>query len=329
MSGYDHGMLDPVMVELDAARAIVYRHMSSTPVYTWPLLSARAGCDVWVKHENHTPVGAFKVRGGLVYLTGLKATQPNIKGVISATRGNHGQSLAFAAGKVGLKAVIVVPYGNNPEKNAAIRALGAELIEHGEDFQESYEYAQSLATERGLYPIGPFEAPLLRGVATYALELFETVSRLDAVYVPIGMGSGICGMTLVRDALGLKTEIIGVVMENADAYARSFEAGEVVNTASANTVADGLECRSPSADALSRIKDGVARIIRVSEDDVLDAMGFFFTDTHNVAEGAAAASLAGLLKEKDRQAGKRVAVVLTGGNVDRVTLQTVLSRIKD
>lgn len=325
----DHGMLDPVMIELDAARAIVYRHMTSTPSYTWPLLNRRAGCDVWVKHENHTPVGAFKVRGGLVYLSGLKATQPNLKGVISATRGNHGQSLAFAAAKLGMQAVVVVPHGNNPEKNAAMKALGAELIEYGDDFQEALEHCQALAAERGLFMIGPFDAPLMRGVATYALELFEQVARLDTVYVPIGMGSGICGMILVRDALGLATEIIGVVTENADAYARSFEAGRVVATATANTVADGLACRSPDARAVEIINRGAARVLRVGEDEVLDAMGHFFTDTHNIAEGAAGASLAGLLKEKERQAGKRVGIVLTGGNVDRATLQTVLSRIKD
>ena len=325
----DHGMLDPVITELDAARTIVYRHMASTPSYSWPLLSQRAGCDVWVKHENHTPVGAFKVRGGLVYLSGLKATQPNLKGVISATRGNHGQSLAFAAAKVGMQAVVVVPHGNNPEKNAAMRALGAELIEHGNDFQESLEHCQGLAAERGLFMIGPFDAPLMRGVATYALELFEQVAKLDAVYVPIGMGSGICGMITVRDALGLDTEIIGVVTQNADAYARSFEAGHVVTTDTANTVADGLACRSPNAQAVEIIQRGAARVIRVSEDEVLDAMGHFFTDTHNVAEGAAGASLAGLLQEKDRQAGKRVGVVLTGGNVDRATLQSALARIKD
>jgi len=322
-------MLDPVITELDAARAIVYRHMSSTPSYTWPLLNQRAGCDVWVKHENHTPVGAFKVRGGLVYLSGLKATQPELKGVISATRGNHGQSLAFAAAKLGMEAVVVVPHGNNPEKNAAMKALGAELIEYGADFQEALEHCQGLATERGLFMIGPFGSPVMRGVATYALEMFEQVAKLDTVYVPIGMGSGICGMITVRDALGLDTEIVGVVTENADAYALSFEAGKVVTTATANTVADGLACRSPDAQAVEIINRGASRIIRVSEDQVLDAMGHFFTDTHNVAEGAAGASLAGLLKEKETQVGKRVGVVLTGGNVDRATLKTVLERIKD
>ena len=325
----DDGMLNATIIELEATREIVYRHMRPTPAYTWPLLSQRSGCNVWVKHENHTPVGAFKVRGGLVYLSGLKATQPELKGVISATRGNHGQSLAFAAAKLGMEAVVVVPHGNNPEKNAAMKALGAELIEYGADFQEALEHCQGLATERGLFMIGPFGSPVMRGVATYALEMFEQVAKLDTVYVPIGMGSGICGMITVRDALGLDTEIVGVVTENADAYALSFEAGKVVTTETANTVADGLACRSPDAQAVEIINRGASRIIRVSEDQVLDAMGHFFTDTHNVAEGAAGASLAGLLKEKETQVGKRVGVVLTGGNVDRATLKTVLERIKD
>lgn len=326
---HDNGMLDPVITELDAARAIVYRHMSATPTYTWPLLSARAGCEVWVKHENHTPVGAFKVRGGLVYLSGLKATQPDLQGVISATRGNHGQSLAFAAAKVGMKAVIVVPHGNNAEKNAAMRALGAELIEHGRDFQEALEHTQVLAKERGLYMIGPFDAPLMRGVASYALELFEHVARLDTVYVPIGMGSGICGLITVRDALALNTEIVGVVADNAPAYALSMDAGEVVNTDTADTVADGLACRSPNADAFNIIKKGAARIVRVGEDDIVDAIGHYFTDTHNLVEGAGAAPLAALLQERETQAGRRVGLILSGGNVDRATMQSALSKIQN
>lgn len=323
----DDGMLNATIAELDASRAIVYRHMSATPTYAWPLLAARTGCDVRVKHENHTPVGAFKVRGGLVYLSGLKATQPDIKGVISATRGNHGQSLAFAAKKLDLKAVIVVPHGNSLEKNAAIESLGAELIIHGQDFQEALEYTQSLATERNLFMIGPFEMPLMRGVGTYALELFEQVANLDAVYVPVGMGSGICGLIKVRDALNLKTEIIGVVSEKAPAYALSFEKGEVVETETCDTLADGVACRVPSPEAFDIIKDGAARIIRVSEDEILDAIGAYFTDTHNLAEGAAATPLAGLLKEKDRQAGKRVGLILSGGNVDKDILAQALKRI--
>lgn len=325
----DDGMLNATIAELDASRAIVYRHMNSTPTYAWPLLAKRTGCDVRVKHENHTPVGAFKVRGGLVYLSGLKATQPDLKGVISATRGNHGQSLAFAAAKVGLSAVIVVPEGNNPEKNAAMIALGAELIEYGKDFQEALEYTQGLAAERGLFMIGPFEKPLMRGVGTYALELFEQVRNLDAVYVPIGMGSGICGLITVRDALGLKTEIIGVVAENAPAYALSFAKGEVVETETANTLADGVACRVPSPEAFEIIKDGAARILTVSEDEILDAMGYYFTDTHNLAEGAAATPLAGLMKEKDLQADKRIGLILSGGNADRETFAKVLSRVGD
>ncbi len=324
----DDGMLNATIVELEATRAIVYRYMSPTPAFNWPLLSERTGADVWVKHENHTPVGAFKVRGGLVYLSGLKATQPDIKGVISATRGNHGQSLAYAAGKLDMKAVIVVPEGNNPEKNKAMKALGAELIVHGKDFQEALEFTQGLAKERDLFMIGPFEKPLMRGVATYALEFFEAVGNLDAVYVPIGMGSGICGLISVRDALGLKTEIIGVVAENAPAYALSFEKGEVVSTDTADTIADGVACRVPSPEALEIIKEGAARVITVSEEQILDAMGYYFTDTHNLAESAAATPLAGLMKEKDIQAGKKVGLILSGGNSDSATFAKVLARLE-
>jgi len=323
----DNGMLNATIVELEATRAIVYRHMSPTPAYTWPLLSERTGANVWVKHENQTPVGAFKVRGGLVYLTGLKATQPDLEGVISATRGNHGQSLAYAAGKLGLKAVIIVPEGNSPDKNRAIIALGAELIVHGADFQEALEFTQGLAEERGLYMIGPFEKPLMRGVATYALELFEQAGSLDAVYVPIGMGSGACGLITVRDALGLKTEIIGVVAENAPAYALSFEKGEVVSTDTADTLADGVACRVPSPEAFDIIKNGASRVITVSEDQILDAMGYYFTDTHNLCEGAAATPLAGLMKERDQMAGKKVGLILSGGNADQATYAEVLKRI--
>lgn len=323
----DDGMLNATIIELEATREIVYRHMRPTPAYTWPLLSQRTGCNVWVKHENHTPVGAFKVRGGLVYLSGLKATQPDLKGVISATRGNHGQSLAYAASKLGLTAVIVVPEGNSTDKNEAIKALGAELVIHGADFQEALEFTQKLAEERDLFMIGPFEKPLLRGVATYALEFFEQVGNLDAVYVPIGMGSGICGLITVRDALGLKTEIIGVVAEGAPAYALSFEKGEVVSTNTADTIADGVACRVPSAEAFEIIKNGAARVIRVSDDEIMDAMGIYFTDTHNLAEGAAATPLAGLMKESDIQAGRKVGLILSGGNADRDTFTRVMEHL--
>jgi len=323
----DHGMLNATIVELEAARAIVYRHMSPTPAYTWPLLSQRAGCTVWVKHENHTPVGAFKVRGGLVYLSGLKATQADLQGVISATRGNHGQSLSYAATKLGLKAVIVVPECNSVDHNNAIKALGGELIVHGADFQEALEFTHNLAQQRGLFMIGPFEKPLVRGVATYALEFFEQAGHLDAVYVPVGMGSGICGLISVRDALGLKTEIIGVVADGAPAYALSFEQGKVVNTDRADTLAGGVACRSPSPEAFEIIKKGAARVIRVSDADILQAMGIYFTDTHNLAEGAAATPLAGLMREKDLQGGRKVGLVLSGGNADRNTFARVLKSL--
>ncbi|CCQ73329.1 threonine dehydratase [Magnetospira sp. QH-2] len=311
--------------DLIAASHIVYEHMNPTPQIHWPLLSQRCGCDVWVKHENHTPIGAFKVRGGLNYMTKLRAGQPCITGVISATRGNHGQSLALAASKVGLKAVVVVPKGNNPEKNAAMRAFGAELIEHGEDFQESYDHAINLAFTEGLHPIRAFHADLVAGVGTYGMELFEAVPELDEVYVAVGQGSGICGLMSARKALGAKTRIVGVVSEAADCYARSFEAGEMISTDSANTIADGVACRIPDEAALESILDGVARMVRVSDDEIMAAMAHLFTDTHNLAEGAGAAPLAALLKEKDQMTGKKVGLILSGGNVDRMLMAKVLN----
>ncbi len=310
--------------EFDAAREIVYRHMRPTPTHNWPLLDQRTGCEVWVKHENMTPLGAFKVRGGLVMLSGLKALDPDLNGVISATRGNHGQSISYAARMLGLKAVIVVPFGNNPEINAAIKAQGAELIEHGEDFQEALEFTINLARERALKMIGPYETPLVRGVGTYAIELFEEIKNLDAVYVAIGMGSGISGLICARDAMGLKTEIIGVVAENAPAYALSFEKGEVVATNTADTLADGVACRAPDATAVATICKGAARIVRVSEDEILAAMGHYLSDTHNLAEGAGAVSLAALIQEKEAMKGKRVGLILSGGNLDRAKLRRVL-----
>lgn len=313
---------------IDAVRRAaetVYAHMAPTPQYRWPLLAERTGAEVTVKHENHTPIGAFKVRGGLVYLTALKAEHPDVPGVISATRGNHGQSLALAAAKVGLKAVIVVPEGNNPEKNAAMRALGADLVVHGGDFQEAREHAGALAAARGLHMVPPFDERLVAGVATYALEFFEAAPELETAYVPIGMGSGICGMIAVRDGLGLNTEIVGVVAENAPCYALSLAAGHAVSTNSADTIADGLACRVPDERALAFISKGAARIVTVSEADILAAMRAYFTDTHNLAEGAGAAALAGLLAERDAMTGRRVGLVLSGGNADRDLFRRVLA----
>jgi threonine dehydratase len=289
------------------------------------LLSERVAAEVWVKHENHTPLGAFKIRGGLVYMTDLKRREPKLKGVIAATRGNHGQSVAFACRRVGFQAVIVVPNGNSREKNAAMRAQGAELIEHGHDFQAAYEYARDLARERGLHPMPSFDRRLVAGVASYALELFRAAPDLDTVYVPIGLGSGICGTMAARDALGLKTKVVGVVAVEAPAYALSFGAGKPVSTNSADTMADGVACRVPDPDALALILKGAERIVSVSEAEIRAAMRHLFTDTHNLAEGAGAAALAGLLQEKDRMAGRRVAVIQSGGNIDRELYLSVLS----
>lgn len=307
----------PTLTELEHAAEIVYRHMSATSQIHWPLLSARAGCEVWVKHENHTPIGAFKIRGGLVYLDHLKREKPKITGIISATRGNHGQSMAFAASRAGLSATIVVPKGNSPEKKAAMEALGAELIEYGSDFQAAYEQTAVFAKERNLHIIGPFEPRLIHGVATYSLEFLRSVPGLETVYVPIGMGSGICGMIAARNALGLKTKIVGVVSENAPAYALSFAKGAPVSSNSANTLADGVACRIPDAMAVAIINKGADRIVSVSEDEITHAMGCYFTDTHNLAEGAGAVPLAALLKEKDQMAESCVGLVLSGGNADR------------
>lgn len=313
------------LADIEDAAALVHQTMAPTPQICWPLLAARCGAEVWVKHENHTPTGAFKIRGGLTYMADLKAHEPGIRGVIAATRGNHGQSIALAAQKNGLAAIIVVPYGNSREKNLAMQAFGAELIEHGRDFQEAYDYARSLAAERRLHMVRSFDPRLVRGVASYGLELFRAVPDLDAVYVPIGLGSGIAATITVRDVLGLKTEIIGVVAENAPAYALSFAAGRAVATNSADTIADGVACRVPDEEALGVILAGAARVISVSDDEIVAAMRHLFADTHNVAEGAGAAALAGLLREKERMAGKRVAIIQSGGNVDSDVFARVLA----
>ena len=302
---------------LRLAATDVYRSMAPTPQLAWPVLADRLGCTVWVKHENHTPTGAFKVRGGLLYVQGLLAREPAIKGLVTATRGNHGQSLALAASRMGLKISIVVPEGNSLEKNAAMRAMGACVIECGKDFDEARSKAAALAQNHDLHLVPAFHPDLIRGVATYALELFEAVSELDRVYVPIGMGSGICGLIRTRDLLGLKTEIVGVVSSHADAFAQSVEQGRVICTDTAHTFADGLACRQPLPESLAIIAKGAARVIRVSDRDIACAMRLCHETTHNTAEGAGAAALAGLIKEQAVQQGRRVAVILSGANIDR------------
>jgi len=303
--------------EIEDAAAIVHAAMPPTPQYAWPLLGRRTACEVWVKHENHTPIGAFKVRGGLVYIDRLKRRQTGLKGVISATRGNHGQSIALAAQRAGIAATIVVPNGNSVEKNAAMRAFGAELVEAGHDFDAAKDEAVRLANERGLTMVPSFHSDLVAGVASYALELFRNAPPLDTVYVPIGLGSGLCGVIATRDALGLTTKVVGVVSTEAPAYALSFAAGKVVPTNSANTMADGMAVRGPDAEALAMILKGADRIVQVSDADVMEAMRAYYSDTHQIAEGAGAASLAALMQERERLKGRRVGLILTGGNIDR------------
>jgi threonine dehydratase len=303
--------------DVEDAAAVVYAAMPPTPQFAWPLLAARSGCEVWVKHENHTPIGAFKVRGGLVYMDRLKRERPDLKGVVSATRGNHGQSIALAAAKVGIAATIVVPHGNSREKNAAMRAFGAELVEAGHDFDAARQTAMRLAEERGLAMVPSFHRDLVCGVATYALELFRAAPPLDTVYVPIGLGSGICGVITMRDALSPSTKVVGVVSTEAPAYALSFAAGEVVPTNSADTMADGMAVRGPDAEALTVILKGADRIVTVSDPEIATAMRAYYEDTHQLTEGAGAAPLAALMQERERMAGKRVALVLSGGNIDR------------
>jgi threonine dehydratase len=302
--------------ELEDGAMLVHEVVPPTPQLSWPLLNERAGTEVWVKHENHTAIGAFKVRGGLVLLDAIRRKNPKLEGVISATRGNHGQSVAFAARRHGLRAVIVVPRGNSREKNAAMRAWGAELIEHGRDFDEAKEHAAQLARAQGLFSIGPFHRELVAGVGSYAMELFQAAPALDEVYVPIGCGSGICGVIAWRDALGLKTRVVGVVSENAACYALSFEQKKPVETKTANTFADGVAVRVPVPEALDAILAGADRIVQVSDDEVKAAMRDLYRCTHNLAEGAGAAPFAALLKDGARK-GERFAVILSGGNIDR------------
>ena len=299
----------------DAAR-LVHSFFPGTPQYHWPLLSARCGAEVWVKHENHTPTGAFKLRGGLTYADRLKRERPGIAGIVSATRGNHGQSLAWAGQRFGIETTIVVPRGNSAEKNAAMRAFGATLIEHGRDFEEAREEAARLALERDLEFAPSFAPDLVAGVATYALELFRGAPPIDTLYVPIGLGSGICGAILTRDLLGLHTEIVGVQSTGADCYARSLAAGRVIGLNRAETMADGIAVRQPDPVAFEIIRRGVARVVTVSDREIGGAIRAYWTDTHNLIEGAGAAPLAALYQERTRQAGRRVAVVASGGNID-------------
>ena len=302
--------------EAREAHEAVLRTLRPTAAIAWPLLAARLGAEVVVKHENHLPTGAFKVRGGLTYVEALKRRAPDTRGIVSATRGNHGQSLAFAGKRAGVPVTIVVPHGNSREKNAAMRALGADLVMHGPDFQAAREEAERQAAARGLHMVPSFHRDLVLGVSTYALELLSEHPDLDVLYVPIGLGSGICGSIAARDALGLKTRIVGVQSSQAPAYALSFEAGRPIATASADTFADGMATRVPDEEALALILKGAERVTVVSDDEIAAAVRALWTDTHNLAEGAGAAALAAAVKERARLAGRKIGLVISGGNID-------------
>ncbi|MEW6989233.1 threonine dehydratase [Colwelliaceae bacterium 6441] len=302
--------------ELESASEVVYRLMPPTPQYNWSLLSKIVGCDVWVKHENHTPTAAFKVRGGICLIDQILKNSQQPKGIISATRGNHGQSLSYAGGKADLPVTIVVPECNNSDQNRLIKSFGANLVVHGEDFEAARKHSLQLQEDLGFSAIAPFQKELVVGVATYALELFSKIKDLDTVYVPIGMGSGICGLIKTRDLLGLKTKIVGVVSEGAPAFSLSFLAGKIVNTDAANTIADGVATRAPMVEAFDIIKHGASRVITVSDREIAQAMYLYYQTTHNVAEGAGAVPLAGLVKEQEMMKGKKVGVILSGGNID-------------
>lgn len=310
--------------ELQKAHELVTAQMPPTAQYAWPQLEARVGCKTWVKHENHTPTGSFKVRGAFTFIDWLRRTQPDSPGIITATRGNHGQGQALAATAAGMRAVVYAPHGNSEEKNAAMRAFGADLIEFGADFDEAREEVLRVAAAEGLTFVPPFHRELVRGVATYAFELLSAQPQIEVLYVPIGCGSGICGCIAARDALGLSTEIVGVVSENAQTAKLSVEAGSLIETETAQTFADGIAVRVPVADAFDIYSKGAARIISVSDAEVAEAVRVYYRDTHNLAEGAGAAPLAGLMQEAPSMQGREVAVILCGGNIDADWAATIL-----
>jgi len=319
--------LDLSLAEIDGAAALIRDLVPPTPVYPWPLLAQRLGVDVWIKHENHTRLGAFKVRGGLVYVDALRRRAPRVRHVVGASAGNHGQSLTLAARRAGLAVTIVVPNDCPAEKTAAMRAMGATIVEHGADFEDSYQFARTLAPadDAATEFVPSYHRDLVCGVATYARELFAAAA-FDVVYVPIGLGSGISGLIAVRDLLGLPTQIVGVCSETYPAYALSLAAGEVRETAGGvPTIAEGVGCRTPDPEAFAVIRAGAAGIVTVSEAAIREAMGWLFSDTHNVAEGAGAAALAALAAGREQLRGKRVAAILSGGNVDRAVFAAVLA----
>jgi threonine dehydratase len=315
----------PTLQEIESAVPLVRAQMPETAAYRWPLLESALGCKLWLKHENHSPVGAFKIRGGLVYMDELARAKPETKGVIAATTGNHGQSIAYAARLKGWRVVIVVPKGNNPEKNTAMKSLGAELIEYGAEFQEALEHSRELAVQQHLHAVPSYHPWLVRGVATYALEMFNHVQNLDAVFVPIGLGSGFCGLAAVREALQLKTKLIGVVSSHAPAYALSWAQRRLISQSSTTRVAEGVACKTPNADALEHIIQHAHDIVTVDDVEVIAAMQDLLRSTHQLIEGSAALSYAALKKERAKWLGKRVACIMTGGNVSMEILAQVIN----
>ncbi|WP_432241165.1 threonine dehydratase [Herbaspirillum robiniae] len=316
----------PSLTDIEQAAKVVYGGMAPTPQLSWPLLNQALDAEVWVKHENHAPTGAFKVRGGMVYMDKLAREQPGLAGVISATRGNHGQSVGLAAARFGIPATIVVPEGNSREKNAAMRALGVSLVEHGSEFQESREHALHLSQERRLHMIPSYHRDLVAGVSTYWMELFKAQPALDVVLVPVGQGSGMCGAVAARNALGLKTRVIGVVSAHALAYKLSFEEDRKIESPVSTQIADGVACRVPDEQSLAVLRAEVDEVIAVTDDEVMDAMKMYFIATHNVAEGAGACALAAALQMRAQLRGRRIGLTLSGGNVDHDVFARVLMR---
>lgn len=314
--------------EIHAALRTVREVVPATPQYAWPLLARRLGITVWVKHENHTPAGAFKLRGGLTYFERVAQAGSAQRGVITATRGNHGQSVGFAARKHGLAATIVVPLGNSAEKNAAMRALGVELIEHGEDFQAAREHAMRIARRDGLHMIPSFHPDLVRGVMTYWVEFFSSFPRgeePEVVFVPIGQGSGFCAAAAARAHSGVRSKLVGVVSAHATTYLDSFRARRIVEAPVTTRLADGMACRIADQEALDIVLAQADDVVAVTDDEVAEAMRVLFADTHNVAEGAGAAALAAAMQQRERWRGRCVGVPLTGGNVDTAVFASVLS----
>ncbi len=317
--------MDLSLASLRDAASLIHAQMAPTPQFAWPLLAQRLGCEVWVKHENHLPTGAFKARGAVTYIDWLRRTHPDVKGIITATRGNHGQAQVRAARSAGLSATIVVPFGNAREKNAAMRAFGAELIEHGSTFDDAKAEAYARAAQYGLFMVPSYDEQLVRGVASYGLELLEAVPDLDTIYVPVGCGSGLCGTIAARDALGSKAKVVGVVSAAVDGAKQSFEQGRLIGTETAHTFADGIAVCTPVQAALDYLTPRAERFVAVNDNEIAEAIRILWQDTHNLAEGAGAAALAALMQEREAMQGRKVAVILSGGNLDMSQAAWVLA----